>query len=98
MQLWMFVEMVSLHADFFSKLIYLLKLSQLKELAMVTYLCLKYFNTDLDAGQPNDEKLKIDQSKSVKCIDQKCNGDKYDLGSSMTITISVFAFLLSLLL
>ena len=57
-----------------------------------------YFNTDLDADQPNDEKLKIDQSKSVKCIDQKCNGDKYDLGSSMTITISVFAFLLSLLL
>ena len=57
-----------------------------------------HFNTDLDADQPNDEKLKIDQSKSVKCMDQLCNGDKYDLGSSMTITISVFAFLLSLLL
>ena len=59
---------------------------------------LNYFNTDLDAGQPNDEKLKIAQSKSLKCIDQLCNGDKYDLGSSMTITISVIAFLLSFLL
>ena len=94
----MFVVTVLLHADFFSKLIYPLKLTQLKDLAMVTYLFLNYFNTDLDADQPNDEKLKINQSKSVKCIDHKCNGDKYDLGNSMTITISVFAFLLSLLL
>jgi len=51
-----------------------------------------------DADQPNDEKLKIDQSKMIKCLDSKCNSDKYDLGSSMTITISVFVFLLSLLL
>lgn len=73
--------------------------SQLKELAMVRkHLFDCYVNTDLDADQPNDEKLKIDQSKMIKCLDSKCNSDKYDLGSSMTITISVFAFLLSLLL
>ena len=73
--------------------------SQLKELAMVSnHLFDCYFNLDIDADQPNDEKLKIDQTKSVKCLDSKCNSDKYDLGSSMTITISVFALLLSLLL
>lgn len=51
-----------------------------------------------DADQPNDEKLKIDQTKKIKCLDSKCNSDKYDLGSSLTITISVFAFLISLLI
>ena len=101
-QLLMFVETVLVHADFFSRLMVtqekMLNL-QSKELAMVTYLSFDcYFNTDSDADQPNDEKLKIDQSKMVKCLESKCNSDKYDLGSSMTITISVFALLLSLLL
>ena len=102
-QLLMFVEMVLAHADFFSKLMVtqhkILMNSQLNELVTVTNHFLKfYFNTDLDADQPNDEKLKMDQSKTIKCLDSKCNSDKYDLGSSMTITISVFAFLLSFLL
>ena len=102
-QLLMFVETVLAHADFFSKLMVtqhkIPMNSQLNELAMVNNHILKfYFNTDLDPDQPNDEKLKMDQSKMIKCLDSKCNSDKYDLGSSMTITISVFAFLLSLLL
>merc|ERR1712131_522453 len=51
-----------------------------------------------DADQPNDEKLKVEQWKKIKCLDSKCNSDKYDLGNSMTITLSIFAFLLSLLI